>query len=531
MTDELLPAHHARKPMNPIPSPLAGTRRMAVALMTLLFQWVSVALAQPVVRWARTGGGESLSFCTDMALSPSGVLHLAGYLPGVNPSYPEVILFRFDSAGAPLDSQASRGEQIRGVAVDAAGNYYLAGRVWSPDRLGHGKPNDLYLGKFSSAGTLLWERALGSSGTEGRRTMEGGQDVTLDASGNILVVGSSSNVATFGDVTFPDTPGGPLLCKFDPDGQLLWAKRVEGRHLVFEGKILASGLANHVALDPEGNIILTGYLYNGATDFGGKVVKVAGRFDSDFFIAKFSPSGEVQWVQTGYGYGGLAVDRQSNIFFNGSANGNSAMHCGALTPAGTVLWERKIPRAFGVGVALTAAGDPVFVGEFEGTLDLDGHTIEAVADTNQKLFIASASADGQFRWVIGDSGQTMSRALRVMTSDGGRIFVAGDVRCGDSLCEPGQLGSFALSPVGVDLFLARIDDPTTPATELKIAATGSEIRLSWPVSATGLTLESADAVLAPDWTVVPPLPVVEGDQYIVTLATASSARFFRLRKP
>ncbi len=497
----------------------------------------STADAQPLVRWARTAGGESPDFCRDMALSPSGVLHLAGNFDAANFSKPEVVLFRFDSTGALLDSQASRGEEIRAVAVDAAGNYYLTGRVWSPDRLGGGNVNDLYLGKFSSTGKLLWERMLGSSGTAARRGSEGGYDVALDENGNILVVGSSSNAATFDDVTFPNTPGGPLLCKFDPDGQLLWAKRVEGRHQVFEGMILDSGVANHLALDGQGNVILTGYLYNGSTDFGGKVVTVAGPTDGDFFIAKFSPGGEVQWVQTGYGYGGLAVDRQSNIFFNGRVAGNSAMRCGALTPAGAVLWDRRIPGAIGAGVALTAAGDPVFVGEFKGAWDLDGHTIEALAETDQKLFIASASAEGQFRWVIGDSGHTMSRAMRVVTGGDGQIFVAGDVRCywrGDWICEPGQLDSFALAPQvgGVsDLFLARLDVSPPGATQLKIVTISSGVVLSWPVEATDYVLEAATSLPALSWDPVDISPAVGATEHSVQLPVTDAAKFFRLRKP
>jgi hypothetical protein len=93
------------------------------------------------------------------------------------------------------------------------------------------------------------------------------------------------------------------------------------------------------------------------------------------YLAKFRPDGEVAWVRSGYGAGGVAVDQRQNIYFN---SGN--FHCGKFAPDGGLIWERRFsPRgdsASGYGVALTAGGEPVFVGEFEGSLQFDEHVVE-----------------------------------------------------------------------------------------------------------------------------------------------------------
>jgi hypothetical protein len=80
--------------------------------------------------------------------------------------------------------------------------------------------------------------------------------IAIDQGGNIVVAGGSYGAAAFDQVTFPPSVGGPLLCKYTPDGVLLWAKRVE----VQGSTSLFSGRALDLAVDSAGNIITTGYL-------------------------------------------------------------------------------------------------------------------------------------------------------------------------------------------------------------------------------------------------------------------------------
>jgi hypothetical protein len=69
----------------------------------------------------------------------------------------------------------------------------------------------------------------------------------------------------------------------------------------------------------------------------------------------------------------------------------------------------------------------------------------------------------------------------------------------------------------------------TAAPALKIEATASGVRVSWPVSATGFGLRSATAI-GGSWTEVN-APVVEvNGQHTVNLGTSAEALFFRLQK-
>jgi uncharacterized repeat protein (TIGR01451 family) len=68
------------------------------------------------------------------------------------------------------------------------------------------------------------------------------------------------------------------------------------------------------------------------------------------------------------------------------------------------------------------------------------------------------------------------------------------------------------------------------AVKMTVTRSGNTFTISWPASATGFVLESANSLTPPvTWTTVtsPPTQVV-GDQKMVTISTASGNRFFRL---
>lgn len=217
---------------------------MPIRTYSLNFPWllcvVTAALlteitstrAQPIVEWATVAGTSQTDSLNGMALGPAGELYLAGsfgYTDRPNPT--EAVLFKYDSSGQQIAVQAWRGELIFDVAVHPEGNYYLTGRVYDPDVLGVGRIHDFYLAKYASDGTLLWERTAGTASPSRSYQADGqpGYKIALDAAGNIYVAGRSTGPAVFNGVAFPATLGGPLLCKFAPDGVLLWAKRAEGK--------------------------------------------------------------------------------------------------------------------------------------------------------------------------------------------------------------------------------------------------------------------------------------------------------------
>ncbi len=501
---------------------------------TSRFLWLTQALllasvlgmtsgqAQPTVEWVTVAGSLASEWPQDMALSPTGETLVVVTDRTWPATGPETVLYKFDLKGTHTGSQASRGEDIQGVAVDSKGNYYLTGRVWDSERLGMGVVNDFYLAKYSSTGTLLWERATGSPGTDIKYETRGGSRISFDKAGNVLVAGYSSGPAAFGNVTFPSETGGPLICKYDPAGGLLWAKRVEVRSTGFSG----TGIGG-IALDGEENIVICGYLYNGNVDFGGTSVKIAGPYGSDSFIAKFDRDGRPTWIRLGYAAGGVAVDRKGNIYFN----------CGKLNPAGEVEWVKRISGAYPGNVALDFRGEPVFTMTGRDKWKWDEIAFNN-SDGGGSLVILKATSSGAFQWAITDQGDAMPD-FRLIRSDGaGNHYVTGALSCdypnGVETCGSSTLGSFPLvTQFGGqrDIFLTRLSEPVPVTVELKIARTASGLALSWPTAQNGFVLESTEALPAASWSAVPGTPSVVGDQSVVTVEAGGGAKFYRLRKP
>jgi hypothetical protein len=79
-----------------------------------------------------------------------------------------------------------------GVAVDSAGNAFVASTTYSEDFDGaanehHGGTTDAYMAKVSAVGETLWAQYLGGSGWDGALS------VAIDAQGNAVIVGSTSS--------------------------------------------------------------------------------------------------------------------------------------------------------------------------------------------------------------------------------------------------------------------------------------------------------------------------------------------------
>src|SRR5439155_11978506 len=172
---------------------------------------------------------------------------------------------------------SSNGDSISGVALDSVGNIIVTGSFIGTVDFGGALmtsvPNpvlgstvpDWFVAKYSPAGSLLWVKGFGGSGSDV------GNAVAVDGSDNIFVVGAlgSANVV-FGSYTFSSSSGAIVLAKLSPQGAVTWAEQCGG-----------TSTAKAIAVDHSGNIVVTG-TWNGG-DLGGGAVAGGG-----LFVAKYS---------------------------------------------------------------------------------------------------------------------------------------------------------------------------------------------------------------------------------------------------
>lgn len=115
--------------------------------------------------------------------------------------------------------------------------------------------------------------------------------LAVDESGNVYAAGNFSG--TFSEQGISVTSAGAadiLLLKYDPDGQLLWARSAGGPY---------DDVAFGAESDKDGNVYITGGCTSFAV-FGDTALSVPGQngaFIIFSFVARYSPDGDLRWVR------------------------------------------------------------------------------------------------------------------------------------------------------------------------------------------------------------------------------------------
>lgn len=155
----------------------------------------------------------------------------------------------------------------------------------------------------------------------------------------------------------------------------------------FEWVVSAGGTQHDktrgIALDPEGNIFLTGE-FTGAATFGEQTLTSAGSMD--FFVAKVDPKGRFLWVRSG---GGELIDR-------------------------------------GYAVAAGRDGGCYVTGHFQSAeARFDPTVVKTTGDYD--IFVARYDADGKLAWIRTGGGPGYDYGHGIAANRTGTIFVTGAV--------------------------------------------------------------------------------------------------------
>ena len=169
--------------------------------------------------WTSQFGTSAIDRSLSVAVDASGNAYTSGYtggnLGGPNVGDKDAFLGKFDSAGNEVWTTqfgTSERDESWSVAVDASGNSFIIGRT----RGDLGGPNagdyDVFLGKFNSDGNEVWTTQIGTN------ALDWGQSVAVDAWGNAYITGY-----TKGDLVGPNAGGyDAFLSKFNSGGDEVW---------------------------------------------------------------------------------------------------------------------------------------------------------------------------------------------------------------------------------------------------------------------------------------------------------------------
>ncbi len=362
--------------------------------------------------------GSQLDYGTGLALDGQGGLWLSGFtdsadFPVVNAAQPvkdnnrSAFLARLSTAdGSVLYSSffgANRADEFHDIAINAAGEIYLAGMTNSTDfptlnplqsglNLTSCFCDDAFILRLSAdARTILYSTYLGGS------LDDRADSIGLDAAGDIYVAGiTKSN-------DFPTA--NPLQAGWGGDYDA-WAARIsaDGAHLDYSTYLGGSKTEylGRIAVDPAGYVTLAGTTNSSnfpttpsayQTTFGGGLCGVAGfgqRSCYDAFITRMAPDGSSFVYSTFLGTNtddearGVVVDSAGNAYAVGYSaagnfpqNGNSptlVIFVSSLDPTGSQLrlnvTEFSATGNSGHGIALGPGDDIFYTGSKNAPSDL-----------------------------------------------------------------------------------------------------------------------------------------------------------------
>jgi len=290
-------------------------------------------------QWVRTWGGISADQGLAVASTAAGNVYVTGsYMETVDfdtgsgsdshtstnspdgHSTSDVFVSAFNSAGVYTWGQVWGGnftEFGQAVAVDGSGYVCVAGWFQSTvdfnptagtdNRTSNGA-GDIFISRYSSAGTYQWARAWGGTGNDAAF------GITMDATGNIFVTGKYESTVDFdpGGATDNHTSNGlsdAFLSRFTSAGALTWA-------LTWGDTGQEAGYG--IALDASTNIGISGQ-FEDTVDFdpGAGTTDLTSNGAVDGFMSLFSSAGAFQWARS---WGGINSESAKSLGFDNSDN-------------------------------------------------------------------------------------------------------------------------------------------------------------------------------------------------------------------
>jgi hypothetical protein len=194
-----------------------------------------------------------------------------------------------------------------------------------------------------------------------------------------------------------------------------------------------------VAVDPGGNVVLSGF-YRGTASFGGGNFTSAGQ--TDIFVAKYNASGSHLWSRS---FGGISLDRprvvatdgagnvlltgsfQSTIDFGGgplASSGSSDIFLVKLDPGGAHLWSKRFGGAtadHGLDVAVDATGSIALAGSFSSGVDLGGGPLVSAGGFD--VVVGRFDASGAHQWSKHFGGTGTDEGVSVKIDGSGNVIL------------------------------------------------------------------------------------------------------------
>jgi hypothetical protein len=382
-------------------------------------------IIDPSVTFATFLGGSDFDQVYAMTLDGAGNIYLAGQTASAN--FPlrtggtggnrEIFVAKLDPTGNHLIySTVLGGTQTdcpRAIAVDAAGNAFVAGYTSSSDfpvtagayqTQSHGSEDGFVL-KLSASGALVYSTYLGASGRDFATA------IAVDGSGNAYVAGYTSS-AGFPIVAgaFQSSYAGGFFDTF------VTKVNASGTALLYSTFIGGSGndTASSIAIDANGNAYITGQTDSFNFPVSAGAVQTGNAGGSDVFVTKLNASGSAIVFSTYLGGSSnelgnaIAIDSSQNIYLAGAT-------ASVDFPVSAAAFQATLGASYDAFVTkLNASGTAIVFSTYLGGSGSDQATALAL-DASGNAWLTGSTSSTNFPAV---------NALHAQAAGGNDVFVA-----------------------------------------------------------------------------------------------------------
>lgn len=391
-----------------------GTTTITSAGSTDLFVAKLAAIDGSVV-WIKSFGGTSAEDAAAVALDPTNNIYITGTFEGApnfgggplaNAGNVDGFALKLDAGGAyqwavPLGGQFADGARsiaVSSTEVAVVGNYQHSMTVLGKTITNSGTSQG-YLAEFGLDGSSGFLKTFPGTGTSSPVS------VVFDGGGNIVVAGTLTGTADFGNGAVTSSMEDAFLAKYNGTGGFLLAKVLGGS---------TNDQATAVTVDASDNMLLVGK-FTGSVAFGG--ASPLNTNTANVVFAKYSAAGAFDWavafggttaqivpggasangagdvVATGYFCGNLSFGTTMLASVGTCASGDTDIFTVRLSGSnGSALTANRDGGSspdVGNGITQTSDGKHYLAGAFQGFADFGG-TARTSAGGNDAIILGLA---------------------------------------------------------------------------------------------------------------------------------------------
>lgn len=326
---------------------------------------------------------------------------------------------------------ASNLDDMKAMVCDSKGNLIVSSHFGYPTMYdgvqiynSSGSAHGIMIAKYDSLSVLQWMRTAETT------TGSVPEELAVDAQDNIILCGRQDALfpnGTYGSLpAFPNGPGRAFIAKYDPTGTPIWLENA--------GNQLSSSYMD-VATDPMGNVHALGTFYADTAFFQGGLFLEKRNNTWNYFVTKYSPSGNLKWIQHIYGTSNtevkaIAADNAGNTYVCGTFGDSLILVSDTLVDpttgdnafiakfdsTGNLLWSRNIEGLTASmkcpDIQIDQVGSVMITGSYMGTANFgNGVSLSSAPNANRDFFLAKFDSAGLAQWAIKDGGTAIEEGF------------------------------------------------------------------------------------------------------------------------